>query len=191
MRRDNLQAPSLSSQTTMTDEQTRSCIDECVKSEQAKVTASYAQLSDDILTLRTDVKTMIDESIQTQNGRMQGFIRDAITANTKAMLTAENTPYAMKQEMLDILTDFKKDLHTLHPSQTAAPMMVPMHHRPPTHPAYYYPTYPPPYQARLQHPASPHETHVTSPANKKARARAPESYARQPPDELEYDIHAM
>jgi hypothetical protein len=44
---------------------------------------------------------------------------------------------------------------------------------------------------RLQHPASPHETPVTSPANKKARARAPESYARQQPDESEYDVHDM
>jgi hypothetical protein len=180
VRRDHLQAPYLSSQTTMTVEQTRSYIDECVKSEQAKVTASYARLSDDIPTLRTDVKMMIGKSIQTQNERMQGFICDAITANTKAMLTAENTPYATKQEMLNILTDFKKDLHTLHPSQTA-----------PTHPAYHYPKYTPPYQARLQHPVSPHETPVTSPANKKARARAPESYTRQPPDESEYDIHAM
>jgi hypothetical protein len=191
VRRDHLQAPSLSPQTTMTDEQTRSYIDECVKNEQAKVTASYARLSADISTLCMDVKTMIDESIQTQNDRMQGFIRDAIAANTKEMLTADNTPYATKQEMLDILTDFKKDLHTLHPSHTAAPRMAPMHHRPPTHPAYQYPTYPPPYQARLQHPSSPHETPVTSPANKNARARAPKSYTWQPPEESKYDVHTM
>jgi hypothetical protein len=68
-------APSLSSQTTMTKEQTRSYIDECVKTEQAKFTASNASLSTDISNLRTEVKTMIDEPMKKQNVVMQGFIR--------------------------------------------------------------------------------------------------------------------
>jgi hypothetical protein len=185
-------APSLSSQTTMTEEQTRSYIDECVKTEQAKVTASKATLSAEISTLRTEVKTMIDDSMTKQNVVMQGFIRDAIAANTKSMMASDTAPYVTKQEILELFNDFKKDLRSMPSPQPAPPMMIPMHARPPPHhPGYQYHSYQAQYPPRLQHPASPHETPVTSPANKKARARAPDSYARQQPDESEYDVHDM
>jgi hypothetical protein len=177
----------------MTEEQTRSHIDECVKTEQAKLIASNATLSTNISNLRTEVKNMIDDSMKKQNVVMQGFIRDAIAANTKSMLASDTAPYVTKQEMLELLNDFKKDLRSLPTPQPAVPMMIPMMNaRPPLHhPGYQYHPYPPQYQPRLQHLASPHETPVTSPANKKARARAPESYARQQPDESEYDVHNM
>jgi hypothetical protein len=70
------------------------------------------------------------------------------------------------------------------------PAMMPMQHRPPQRPGYQYHHYPSTYRVQLQHPASPHGTPVGSPANKKARARAPDTHARQPPDESEYDVHA-
>jgi hypothetical protein len=61
----------------MIDAQTRSYIADCVQQEQAKLTESQAHLSEDITRIRTDVKTMIDNSLTTQNERIQGFIRDA------------------------------------------------------------------------------------------------------------------
>jgi hypothetical protein len=79
------QAPSLSSQSTMTDAQTRSYIADCVQHEQDKLSASQARLSADITLLCTDVKTMIDDSLKSQNERIQGFIRDAIAANTQSV----------------------------------------------------------------------------------------------------------
>jgi hypothetical protein len=123
---------------------------------------------------------------------MQGFIRDAIATNTKSMMAAETAPYVTKQEMLALFNDFKQDLRSLPSPQPAVPMMMPMHTRPPLHhPGYQYHSCPAQYPPRLQYPASPHETPVTSPANKKARACAPESYARQQPEGSEYDVHDM
>jgi hypothetical protein len=172
----------------MTDAQTRSYIDDCVKQDQAKLTDSQARLSADITLLRTDVQTMIDTSLNTQNERMQGFIRDAIAANTKPMTASATAPFATKKEMMTLFADFKQDLRNMIP---AVPTMMPMQHRPPQRPGYQYHHYPPNYPVQLQHPASPHDTPVGSPASKKAFARAPDTHARQPPDESEYDVHAM
>jgi hypothetical protein len=153
-------------------------IDDCVKQEQAKLTASQARLSEDITLLHTDVKTMINNSLKTQNERMQGFIRDAIVANTKSMTASTTAPFATKKEIMTLFADFKQDLRSMIP---AAPSMMPMQHRSPPHPGYQYHHYPPNYPLQLQHQASPHDTPVRSPANKKARARATETHVRQTP----------
>jgi hypothetical protein len=131
---------------------------------------------------------MINDSLKTQNERMQGFIRDAIAANTKSMTTSATAPFATKKEMMTLFADFKHELRSMLP---AAPTMMPMQHRPPPHHGYPYHHYSPTYPLQLQHPASPHDTPVGSPANKKARARAPDTHPRQPPDDSEYDVHAM
>jgi hypothetical protein len=51
---------------------------------------------------------MIDNSLATQNDRMQGCIGDAITANTASMAASTTAPFVTKNEMMTLFADFKK-----------------------------------------------------------------------------------
>jgi hypothetical protein len=86
---------------TMTDAETKLFIAECVQTEQTKLAASNALISDDIKNLRSEFKTMLDESKKNQANVMQGYIRDAISANTNALTTEGTSPFVTQTEMVN------------------------------------------------------------------------------------------
>jgi hypothetical protein len=136
---------------TMTDAETRLFITECVQTEQTKIAASTALIAADITQLREEFKTMLHESKTTQAQTMQGYIREAISANTKSLTTEGTSPFVSQAELGRQLAQFKTDLQTMfHPPPPTAHIALTGDH----HPAPYGPYgYPPAYLARLQHQA--------------------------------------
>jgi DNA-binding ferritin-like protein len=64
---------STSTSKTMTDAHTKSCIEECVQTEQNKLSESHHRISQDLNTLGTEFKQMLEDSKQEQDKRMQGL----------------------------------------------------------------------------------------------------------------------
>jgi hypothetical protein len=95
---------------TMTDAETRQFIAECVQTEQTKLAASTALIAADITQLRAEFKTMLHESKTTQATTMQGYIRDAISANTKSLTDEGTSPFVTQAELGRQLSQFKTDL---------------------------------------------------------------------------------
>jgi hypothetical protein len=142
---------SASTPSTMTDAHTKSFIEECVQSEQAKLSESHQRIHQDLATLRTEFKQMIDDSKAEQDTRMQGFIKETIAANTKALTTSGTTPFATKGEMLSMFDNFKKEIREmLQPIPPANTVMQPRQPLQLQYPPYAaYPQYPGEYANRV------------------------------------------
>jgi hypothetical protein len=101
----------------MTDAETKLYISECVQAEQTKLSASHARISTDIATLREEFKSLVDDSRKTQAATMQGYIREAISANTLSLTNADTSPFITKTEMVTLFAEFKSELRTIfHPA---------------------------------------------------------------------------
>jgi hypothetical protein len=151
----------------MTDAQTKSFIEDCVQSKQAKLSESHLRISQDLATLRTEFKQMLDDSKAKQDTRMQGFIKDTIAANTKALATSSTAPFATKGEMLSLFDNFKKEMREmLQPLPPAPTAMQPRQQQ--QYSIYAaYPQYPGAYANRVHPPLLPHDTPVHSHVHKR------------------------
>jgi hypothetical protein len=167
---------------TMTDVETRLYIEECVQTEQTKLVASTALIAADISQLREEFKTMLHESKQTQTATMQGFIREAISANTKNLTTEGTSPFVTQAELGRQLGDFKNDfLAMFHPPPPTAHMAITGEHPLPYGPY----GYPPAYLIRLHQQAQQEQVPtgaVVTPERdpKRARDHSPEHVLGEP-----------